>query len=113
MLTWTAGAGDAIALGEPMIVAPADANGYTITVKYAYYKKVNNTTVAYTEAFSNPIHVVNKTTNPDLSVSTNPFDAGKRYTVTLKLYPNGEVQQGSTTLDPWADGGELEGDDNE
>lgn len=112
-LTWTAGAGDAIAVGEPMIVAPADENGYTVTVKYGYWKKVSATQVAYTEGFSNPISVTNKVTDAYGATSTNPFAAQTRYTVTLKLYPNGEVSQGSTTLDPWADGGELEGDDNE
>ena len=79
--TLTAGDAQATDIGESMLVAPADENGYFIRFTYVRSKKITGD------------HVENITGEGVINVKANngKFEAGKTYGVTAILYSDGEI----------------------
>jgi hypothetical protein len=77
-------------VGEALLVAPADANGYQVEFTYTRSKKITGT------------HVEPMTGSVTINVKAGEgFEAGKSYTITAVLYPDGEISTGTITPDPW------------
>ena len=101
----TGGSAVATNVGEALLVAPADKNGYLVKVTYTRTKKVNASTV---EPLSDTaeIEVVRMTDIAGVKTPT-PFEAGKSYKVVVTLYSDGEAKS-DTKLEGWEDGDGLE-----
>jgi hypothetical protein len=92
-------------VGEAIMAAPADPNGYKVTVTYSYWKKLTATTSEEVTGakVSKQIVLKNKT-----GVQTaQAYKPGKQYNITIELFKNGSADT-TTTVTDWADD-----DDNE
>lgn len=87
-------------VGEALLVAPADENGYFVTVYYNHWKK-DNATTSHEEInthVSKAIVLKNKT-----GVQTaQKYKAGKQYNITIELFKDGTAES-STTVTDWED----------
>ncbi len=83
--------GDSVAtdVGDHMFVAPADVNGYKITITYSYSKKLTGTSV--TPAEGSATIVVKRTADNGGVAEPAAFSPGKGYNIRIKLYKNGEI----------------------
>jgi len=70
-------------IGEALLVAPADENGYFVEFTYTRFKKITSTHV---EPISN-------TATLQVKAGTG-FEAGKHYLITARLYKDGEIVVG-------------------
>lgn len=74
--------GNAVAtsIGEALLVAPADANGYFVEFTYKRYKRITAT------------HVEPITNTATIQVTSGQgFEAGKHYVITARLYKDGNI----------------------
>ena len=74
--------GSAVAtpIGEALLVAPADANGYFVEFTYKRYKRITDT------------HVEPITNTASIQVTSGTgFEAGKHYVITARLYKDGDI----------------------
>jgi hypothetical protein len=78
-------------VGEALLVAPADANGYEVEIFYTRTKKVNETTVTPISGSVKKTIIRTADDGGGVAVPTN-FKAGKGYNITLKLYSDGEIK---------------------
>lgn len=96
-------------VGEAIMAAPADPNGYKVTVTYSYWKKLTATTSEEVTGakVSKQIVLKNKT-----GVQTaQAYKPGKQYNITIELFKNGTAES-TTTVTDWADDTENELDDS-
>lgn len=96
-------------VGEAIMAAPADANGYKVTVTYSYWKKLTATTSTEVTGakVSKQIVLKNKT-----GVQTaQPWKPGKQYNITIELFKNGTAES-TTTVTDWANDDDNELDDS-
>ena len=82
------GEGVKTAVGEALLVAPAPADGYKVTVYYSHYKQVNNTKCELDEngTVTKQIKLQEKNSAINNSIAFKP---GKQYTITIKLFEDG------------------------
>lgn len=92
--------GNAVAtsIGEALLVAPADANGYFVEFTYKRYKRITDT------------HVEPITNTATIQVTSGTgFEAGKHYVITARLYKDGDIVigGGGDAIKPvdWGNGG--------
>ena len=88
------GSAEPTAVGESLLVAPADENGYWVRFTFERSKKVTGT------------HVENITGDAIINVKVKndgSFEAGKTYKVTAILYSDGEIKTEGATIINWAD----------
>lgn len=105
----TGGSAVATPVGEAIMAAPADANGYFVTVTYNYWKKDNATTSheVIGAQVKKQIILKNKT-----GVQTaQPWKPGKQYNITIELFKNGTAES-TTTVTDWANDDDNELDDS-
>ena len=94
-------------VGEALMVAPADENGYLVTVYYSCYVKDNATTShEKTDGVVSKQIVLKKKTGQQ---DAQPFKAGKQYNITIELFRNATAES-TTTVTDWGndDDNELE-----
>ena len=94
----TPGTAEATSIGEALLVAPADANGYFVEFTYKRYKRITDT------------HVEPITNTATIQVTSGTgFEAGKHYVITARLYKDGEIVVGgdNDAIKPveWGNGG--------
>jgi len=94
-------------VGEALLVAPADENGYFVTVYYNHWKK-DNATTSHEEVgthVSKAIVLYNKTGVQQ----AQKYKAGKQYNITIELFKDGTAES-TTTVTDWEndDDNELE-----
>lgn len=74
------GNAEATSIGEALLVAPADANGYFVEFTYKRYKRITDT------------HVEPITNTASIQVTSGTgFEAGKHYVITARLYKDGDI----------------------
>ena len=74
------GRAEATPIGEALLVAPADDNGYFVEFTYTRFKKITDT------------HVEPITNTATIQVKAGAgFEAGKAYRITAKLYKDGDI----------------------
>ena len=74
------GVAEATPIGEALLVAPADDNGYFVEFTYTRFKKITDT------------HVEPITNTATIQVKAGAgFEAGKAYRITAKLYKDGDI----------------------
>ena len=78
-------------VGEALLVAPADANGYEVEIFYTRTKKVNSSTVTPISGSVKKTIIRTADDGGGVAVATN-FKAGKGYEINLKLYSDGEIK---------------------
>jgi len=96
-------------VGEALMVAPAAADGYLVTVYYSYWNKDNATTSheVTTGKVSKQIVLKNKSGMQ----TAQPYKAGKQYNITIELFKNGTAES-TTTVTDWDDDDDNELDDS-
>ena len=99
--------GSAVAtpVGEALLVAPADENGYKVRINYTRTKKITADHVEPMTGFAD-IDVIRK----DAAKDPIAFEAGKSYKVTIVLYSDGEIKFDDEGIkpEPWGDGDGLD-----
>jgi len=82
------GEGVKTAVGEALLVAPAPADGYKVTVYYSHYKQVNATKCELDQngTVTKQIKLQQKNAAVDTPIAFKP---GKQYTITIKLFEDG------------------------
>lgn len=105
----TGGSAVATPVGEAIMAAPADANGYKVTVTYSYWKKLNATTSTEVTGAKVSKQIVLK--NKNGVQSAQPYKPGKQYNITIELFKNGTAES-TTTVTDWDDDTENELDDS-
>ena len=105
----TGGSAEATPVGEAIMAAPADANGYKVTVTYSYWKKLNATTSEEVTGAKVSKQIVLK--NKNGVQSAQPYKPGKQYNITIELFKNGTAES-TTTVTDWDDDTENELDDS-
>ena len=85
-------------IGEALLVAPADANGYFVEFTYKRYKRITDT------------HVEPITNTATIQVTSGQgFEAGKHYVITARLFKDGNIVigGGGDSIKPvdWGNGG--------
>ena len=105
----TGGGAEATPVGEAIMAAPADANGYLVTVTYSYWKKLTATTSEEVTGatVAKQIVLMNKTGVQQ----PQPYKPGKQYNITIELFKNGTAES-TTTVTDWDDDTENELDDS-
>lgn len=96
-------------VGEALLVAPADENGYFVTVYYNHWKK-DNATTSHEEVgthVSKAIVLYNKTGVQQ----AQKYKAGKQYNITIELFKDGTAES-STTVTDWEDDNDNELEDS-
>lgn len=87
-------------IGESLFLAPADANGYEVTVHYQLDKKVNSVDPATPTDFSSTVVIQRTGTDPNSGAQGKiPYEAGKSYLIKIKLYSDHEVAPTTTVED--------------
>ena len=94
----TPGNAVATSIGEALLVAPADANGYFVEFTYKRYKRITDT------------HVEPITNTATIQVTSGTgFEAGKHYVITARLFKDGNIVigGGGDAIKPvdWGNGG--------
>jgi hypothetical protein len=101
--------GTPTAVGEAIMAAPADANGYFVTVTYNYWKKDNATTSHEVVGAQVKKQIILK--NKTGVQTAQPWKPGKQYNITIELYKNGTADT-STKVSDWEDDTENELEDS-
>lgn len=84
------GEGVATSVGEALLVAPAPAAGYVVTVYYSHYKPVNATTCALDETGKiSKVIVLRDNTGTRDAVA---YKRAKQYNITIKLFKDGTAE---------------------
>ena len=92
-----AGEAKATQMGEALLVAPADDNGYWVEFTYTRFKKITDT------------HVEPLTSHIGIQVTAGDgFIAGKSYRITARLYKDGDIVIGG---DPDEEGSAIQPDE--
>lgn len=90
-------------IGESLLVAPADGNGYEVEITYSCYK---------TDGLYEGLKI-NKTIQLAGTFTNDPFEAGKTYNVIITLYKDGTMDGSTVVIDPWTSGGDINIDNEE
>lgn len=87
-------------IGESLFLAPADANGYEVTVHYQLDKKANSANPATPTDFSSTVVIKRTGTDPNSGAQGYiPYEAGSTYLIKIKLYSDHEVAPTTTVED--------------
>jgi len=87
-------------IGESLFLAPADANGYEVTVHYQLDKKANSANPATPTDFSSTVVIKRTGTDPNSGAQGFiPYEAGSTYLIKIKLYSDHEVAPTTTVED--------------
>ena len=87
-------------IGESLFLAPADANGYEVTVHYQLDKKANSADPATPTDFSSTVVIKRTGTDPNSGAQGYiPYEAGSTYLIKIKLYSDHEVAPTTTVED--------------
>ena len=97
----TGGAAEATAVGEALLVAPADGNGYEIELTYKRWKA--NTATTGEEIESTITKTITRTGGAF-------FKAGTSYKVTITIFEDGETST-NTELEGWDEGEDFDIED--
>ena len=104
----TQGNAVATAIGESMLVAPADENGYMVRFTYHRSKKITD---AHVEDLVGEA-IINVKVKADANAGTpyeGKFMPGKTYKVTAILYSDGEIKNNDAVITDYTDGsGDLD-----
>ncbi len=107
--------GNAVAtpIGESMLVAPADENGYLIRFTYERCIVLTSNNDFETREATAIINVKVKDEANAGTAYAGKFAPGKKYTVTAILYPDGEIKYENGDIEAETDGtGDLDDDGN-
>lgn len=100
-------------IGDALLLAPADANGYQVTVYYDITKPTNSGVAPQPQHKVSTVTIKRTAQDPQTTVvGPVAFETGKSYNIKIRLYSDGSIVP-STSETPWGTGTGLSGDNND